>query len=62
MASTIAHHQPFSDIPFSQKTIVILGSGIIGCETARQLLLKGFHVVLVAEFLPGDEHMNYASD
>jgi D-amino-acid oxidase len=48
-------------IPFSQRPIIILGAGIIGCAAARQLLLQGFDVTLVAEFLPGDQNINYAS-
>ncbi|RHZ61278.1 hypothetical protein CDV55_101299 [Aspergillus turcosus] len=50
-----------SPVPFSQRLIVILGAGIIGCATARQLLLNGFRVVVVAEFLPGDQNISYAS-
>jgi D-amino-acid oxidase len=50
-----------SPVPFSQRPIVILGAGIIGCATARQLLLNGFRVVVVAEFLPGDQNIFYAS-
>ncbi|KAJ5753336.1 uncharacterized protein N7511_007489 [Penicillium nucicola] len=49
------------DLPFSQRPVVILGAGIIGCATARQLLQKGFPVVLVAEYLPGDQSIHYAS-
>ncbi|KAL4746430.1 hypothetical protein BDW72DRAFT_35283 [Aspergillus terricola var. indicus] len=52
---------PFSSVPFPQRPIVILGAGIIGCATARQLLLDGFSVILVAEFLPGDQSIFYAS-
>jgi D-amino-acid oxidase len=48
-------------VPFAQRPIVILGAGIIGCATARQLLQHGFSVVLVAEFLPGDQDISYAS-
>ncbi|KAM0122272.1 hypothetical protein ACP6JC_001012 [Aspergillus fumigatus] len=48
-------------VPFSQRPIIILGAGIIGCATARQLLLNGFRVVVVAEFLPGDQNIFYAS-
>ncbi|OQE34701.1 hypothetical protein PENCOP_c016G06089 [Penicillium coprophilum] len=50
-----------NEVPFSQRPIIILGAGIIGCATARQLLLKGFPVVLVAEYLPGDQNIHYAS-
>ncbi|GFF47472.1 D-amino-acid oxidase [Aspergillus udagawae] len=50
-----------SPVPFSQRPIIILGAGIIGCATARQLLLNGFRVVVVAEFLPGDQNIFYAS-
>ncbi|KAJ5505181.1 hypothetical protein N7463_008055 [Penicillium fimorum] len=50
-----------NEVPFSQRLIVILGAGIIGCATARQLLLNGFPVVLVAEYLPGDQSIYYAS-
>lgn len=50
-----------SELPFSQRPVVILGAGIIGCATARQLLQQGFPVVLVAEFLPGDQDIYYAS-
>lgn len=49
------------DIPFSQRPVIILGAGIIGCATARQLLLNGFPIVLVAEYLPGDQNIGYAS-
>jgi D-amino-acid oxidase len=48
-------------LPFSQRPVIILGAGIIGCATARQLLQRGFSVVLVAEFLPGDQNIYYAS-
>ncbi|OOQ88212.1 FAD dependent oxidoreductase superfamily [Penicillium brasilianum] len=48
-------------VPFAQRPIIILGAGIIGCAAARQLLLKGFDVTLVAEFLPGDQDIHYAS-
>ena len=48
-------------LPFPQRPIVILGAGIIGCATARQLLLNGFPVILVAEYLPGDQNIRYAS-
>ncbi|KAK4866137.1 hypothetical protein LT330_008877 [Penicillium expansum] len=50
-----------NEMPFSQRPIVILGAGIIGCATARQLLLNGFPVILVAEYLPGDQNIYYAS-
>ncbi|RFU28604.1 hypothetical protein B7463_g7732, partial [Scytalidium lignicola] len=50
-----------SNLPFSRRPIIILGTGIIGCATARQLLQKGFKVILVAEYLPGDESIFYAS-
>ena len=50
------------DIPFAQRTIVILGAGIIGCAAARQLLFQGYRVVLVAEYLPGDTSIFYASN
>lgn len=53
-------HDTF-EVPFAQRTVVILGAGIIGCATARQLLQHGFSVVLVAEFLPGDQDIYYAS-
>ncbi|KAL4803829.1 hypothetical protein BDV18DRAFT_39808 [Aspergillus unguis] len=48
-------------IPFPQRPIIILGAGIIGCAAARQLLLDGFSVILVAEYLPGDQNIFYAS-
>jgi D-amino-acid oxidase len=51
----------FIDPPFPQRTIIILGAGIIGCAAARQLLLNGFSVTLVAEHLPGDQDISYAS-
>lgn len=47
--------------PFAQRPIIILGAGIIGCAAARQLLLAGFQVTLVAEYLPGDQSILYAS-
>ncbi|KAJ5666607.1 hypothetical protein N7462_011016 [Penicillium macrosclerotiorum] len=50
-----------SAMPFSQRPVVILGAGIIGCAAARQLLRQGFSVVVVAEFLPGDQDIYYAS-
>lgn len=50
-----------STVPFAQRPIIILGAGIIGCAAARQLLLNGFQVVLVAEYLPGDQNILYAS-
>ncbi|KAJ5732248.1 hypothetical protein N7493_003729 [Penicillium malachiteum] len=50
-----------ANLPFAQRPIVILGAGVIGCATARQLLQAGFSVKLVAEFLPGDQNINYAS-
>jgi glycine/D-amino acid oxidase-like deaminating enzyme len=50
-----------SNTPFPQRPIVILGAGIIGCAAAVQLLNNGFGVVLVAEFLPGDQDILYAS-
>lgn len=53
-------HLP-ATVPFPQRPIIILGSGIIGCAAARQLLLNGFSVVLVAEHLPGDQSIFYAS-
>jgi D-amino-acid oxidase len=49
------------ELPFSQRPVIILGAGIIGCATARQLLRNGFPVVLVAEYLPGDQNIYYAS-
>ena len=49
------------EVPFPQRPIIILGAGIIGCAAARQLLLNGFPVVLVAEYLPGDQSIYYAS-
>lgn len=56
-------NQPADDgaVPFAQRAIVILGAGIIGCAAARQLLLQGFDVTVVAEFLPGDQDIHYAS-
>ncbi|OGE53546.1 hypothetical protein PENARI_c007G04515 [Penicillium arizonense] len=50
-----------NELPFSQRPVIILGAGIIGCATARQLLQNGFPVVLVAEYLPGDQNIYYAS-
>ncbi|KAL5343557.1 hypothetical protein BJX70DRAFT_114750 [Aspergillus crustosus] len=52
---------PSSNTPFQQRPIIILGAGIIGCATAKQLLLDGFTVILVAEYLPGDQNAHYAS-
>lgn len=52
---------PSSTTPFPQRPIIILGAGIIGCAAARQLLLDGFSVILVAEYLPGDQSIFYAS-
>ncbi|BCS20448.1 FAD-dependent oxidoreductase [Aspergillus puulaauensis] len=52
---------PSSATPFPQRPIIILGAGIIGCAAARQLLLDGFSVILVAEYLPGDQNIFYAS-
>ncbi|KAF9893304.1 hypothetical protein FE257_011734 [Aspergillus nanangensis] len=49
------------ELPFPQRPVIILGAGIIGCATARQLLRAGFSVILVAEFLPGDQNIFYAS-
>lgn len=49
------------ELPFAQRPVIILGAGVIGCTTARQLLQQGFSVVLVAEFLPGDQDIRYAS-
>lgn len=48
-------------VPFAQRQIIILGGGIIGCATARQLASNGFSVVVVAEYLPGDQNIFYAS-
>lgn len=59
MGESQVEHNP--SLPFAQRPIVILGAGIIGCTTARQLLLNGFPVVLVAEYLPGDQNIFYAS-
>ncbi|OKL60976.1 hypothetical protein UA08_03292 [Talaromyces atroroseus] len=50
-----------SAAPFSQRPIIILGAGIIGCATALQLLQNGFQVTLVGEYLPGDKSILYAS-
>ncbi|KAL3479291.1 hypothetical protein BJX99DRAFT_76110 [Aspergillus californicus] len=52
---------PPSETPFPQRPIIILGAGIIGCAAAKQLLLNGFSVIVVAEFLPGDQDIYYAS-
>lgn len=49
-------------IPFAQRPIVILGAGIIGCAAGHQLLLQGYKVILVAEYLPGDTSIFYASN
>ncbi|KAF7712659.1 Uncharacterized protein PECH_002785 [Penicillium ucsense] len=49
------------DLPFAQRPIIVLGVGIIGCAAARQLLRQGLSVTLVAEFLPGDQDIHYAS-
>lgn len=59
MGESQCDHHP--SIPFSQRPIIILGAGIIGCTAARQLLLHGFPVVVVAEYLPGDQNIHYAS-
>lgn len=50
-----------ADLPFAQRSIIVLGAGIIGCAAARQLLQAGFSVTVVAEYLPGDQNINYAS-
>ncbi|GMG04777.1 unnamed protein product [Aspergillus oryzae var. brunneus] len=57
----LGHPVDISSVPFAQRPIIILGAGIIGCAAARQLLLNGFSVVLVAEYLPGDQSIFYAS-
>lgn len=49
------------NVPFSRRPIIILGAGIIGCAAAHQLLQRGFEVILVAEYLPGDKSIFYAS-
>lgn len=53
--------QTSTSVPYPQRQVVILGAGIIGCAAARQLLLDGFSVVIVAQFLPGDQDIFYAS-
>ncbi|KAE8356988.1 hypothetical protein BDV28DRAFT_755 [Aspergillus coremiiformis] len=58
---SVEHPVDIPSIPFAQRPIIILGAGIIGCATARQLLRNGFPVVLVAEYLPGDQNLFYAS-
>ncbi|KAH8805428.1 FAD dependent oxidoreductase superfamily [Xylogone sp. PMI_703] len=50
-----------TELPFPRRPIIILGAGIIGCAAARQLLQKGFEVILVAEYIPGDQSIFYAS-
>lgn len=50
-----------NDIPFPRRPVIILGAGIIGCAAALQLLQNGFRVTLVAEYLPGDDSIFYAS-
>lgn len=50
-----------ASVPFSQRPVVILGAGIIGCAAAYQLLQNGFQVTLVGEYLPGDQNILYAS-
>ncbi|KAG9770654.1 hypothetical protein ABEF93_007312 [Exophiala dermatitidis] len=52
---------PAAAIPYARRPVIILGAGIIGCTAARQLLLKGFEVILVGEYLPGDQNILYAS-
>ncbi|KAJ9131019.1 D-amino-acid oxidase [Pleurostoma richardsiae] len=56
--TTFSHERP----PFAQQPVVILGAGIIGCATAHGLLSKGYSVMLVGEFLPGDRNIYYASN
>ncbi|KAF2840197.1 FAD dependent oxidoreductase superfamily [Patellaria atrata CBS 101060] len=48
-------------LPYPQRPIIILGAGIIGLTAAHTLLQHGFHVILVAAFLPGDTSHLYAS-
>jgi D-amino-acid oxidase len=50
-----------SSLPYPRRPIVILGAGIIGCAAARQLLQNGLQVILVGEYLPGDQNVFYAS-
>jgi hypothetical protein len=59
--SSGSENRSSGNTPFLQRPIIILGAGIIGCAAAVRLLQNGFHVVLVAEFLPGDQDILYAS-
>ncbi|KAI7855423.1 hypothetical protein BDC45DRAFT_439142 [Circinella umbellata] len=43
------------------KRIVIIGAGIVGLSTALALQEKGYRVVIVAKWLPGDMHIDYTS-
>ncbi|KAJ9192348.1 hypothetical protein DTO166G4_4299 [Paecilomyces variotii] len=61
MTGNSATPNGINSLPYPRRPIVILGAGIIGCAAARQLLQNGFQVVLVGEYLPGDQNIFYAS-
>ncbi|KAI8144781.1 hypothetical protein BJV82DRAFT_643977 [Fennellomyces sp. T-0311] len=43
------------------KRIVVIGAGVVGLSTALHLQQKGYNVVVLAKWLPGDMHIEYTS-
>ena len=50
---------PFPDS--MTKHVVVIGAGIVGLSTALALLDKGFKVTILAQWQPGDMHIQYTS-
>jgi D-amino-acid oxidase len=43
------------------KRIIVIGAGVTGLTTALLLKQKGYHVIVVAKYLPGDTNIEYTS-
>lgn len=43
------------------KHVVVVGAGVAGLSTALALLDKGFKVTILAQWQPGDMHIEYTS-
>ncbi|OCK81382.1 nucleotide-binding domain-containing protein [Lepidopterella palustris CBS 459.81] len=61
LSSIFLYYYRTGSMSSSQKLVVVLGGGVVGLQTAVDLLEAGYAVTLLSKHLPGDEDPHYPS-